>query len=321
VKLTKKGRRRLKTLAGIGLVLTGLKVYSDAKLRRFERENPPIGRFVTVDGVRLHYIIRGSGSPVVFLHGANGLIQDFTLSILDRAAKDYQVIAFDRPGHGYSERPAKDGGSPVVQARLIHDALKKLGIEKPAIVGHSWSGSLVLAYALEYPNDLSGVVTLGGYVIPHDIKLAWVTRFTDVPVIGGLFTNTLLVPFGPAFVRMYSPPAFSPGRVPKDYIKTFTPFVLRPSQFKSNMEDLGTINPALKALYPRYGEIRVPLVIVHGDADKIVNVSHARELHEAIPHSKLIIVPKEGHEIHYSHPDVVMDAIEEVFSRSATEGN
>ena len=70
------------------------------------RDNPPQGRFIDIDGVRLHYVERGSGRPLVLLHGNGSMIQDFESSgLIDLAAKDYRVIVFDRPGFGHSLRP------------------------------------------------------------------------------------------------------------------------------------------------------------------------------------------------------------------------
>jgi pimeloyl-ACP methyl ester carboxylesterase len=71
-----------------------------------ERRNPPQGRFLEIDGVRLHYMERGKGEPLVLLHGNGSMIQDFESSgLLERAAKKYRVIVFDRPGYGHSRRP------------------------------------------------------------------------------------------------------------------------------------------------------------------------------------------------------------------------
>src|ERR1700728_2403991 len=67
--------------------------------KKAERDNPPAGRFLKVNGVRLHYIERGSGDPVVLLHGNGSMIQDFECSgLVDLVAKNHRVIVFDRPG-------------------------------------------------------------------------------------------------------------------------------------------------------------------------------------------------------------------------------
>lgn len=74
--------------------------------RKAEEKNPPTGRFIDIDGVRLHYVERGAGDPIVLLHGNGSMVQDFECSgLIDLAAREYRVIAFDRPGFGHSERP------------------------------------------------------------------------------------------------------------------------------------------------------------------------------------------------------------------------
>src|ERR671939_357516 len=79
--------------------LGGAALYSSTKARDAERQHPPIGRFIDVDGIRLHYIEEGKGDPVVLIHGNGTMIQDFTVSgLVDRLSERYRVIVFDRPG-------------------------------------------------------------------------------------------------------------------------------------------------------------------------------------------------------------------------------
>src|SRR3954468_21903284 len=87
--------------------------------QKAERQNPPLGRFITVDGARLHYVDRGTGTPVVLLHGNGSMIEDFQSSgLIDLAAKNYRVIAIDRPGFGHSNRPRITVWTPQAQADL-----------------------------------------------------------------------------------------------------------------------------------------------------------------------------------------------------------
>src|SRR5712671_2817259 len=75
-----------------------------------ERRNPPIGTFIECDGVRLHYLDRGDPTApcVVLFHGNGSMIQDFTISgLVDLLARRNRVLCFDRPGFGYSQRPAR----------------------------------------------------------------------------------------------------------------------------------------------------------------------------------------------------------------------
>ncbi|MHB2206575.1 alpha/beta fold hydrolase [Methylobacterium sp. CM6257] len=100
-----------------------------ARARAAEVAAPPIGRFVEVDGVRLHYVECGRGEPLVLLHGNGMMIQDFLSSgFLALAAKHYRVIMSDRPGYGYSYRPRTTIWTPVAQADLLHAALARIGV-------------------------------------------------------------------------------------------------------------------------------------------------------------------------------------------------
>jgi len=79
--------------------------------RKAERRNPPMGRFITIDGVRLHYIERGTGTPLVLLHGNGSMVEDFQSSgLIDLAAKKYRVIAIDRPDLATATGPAAPSG-------------------------------------------------------------------------------------------------------------------------------------------------------------------------------------------------------------------
>jgi hypothetical protein len=122
--------------------------------RNAERDNPPAGRFQEVNRVRLHYVERGSGKPLVLLHGNGSMIQVFESSgcgLIDLAAKTYRVIVFDRPGFGQSDRRRNVVWTPAAQAELINSALHRLGVSDALVLGHSWGASVAVALALKYP--------------------------------------------------------------------------------------------------------------------------------------------------------------------------
>src|SRR6266481_3294033 len=103
--------------------VAALWLYGVIENKRMQARFPPIGQFVEVEGIRLHYLEAGQGPPVVLIHGASGNLLDFKLSIFDALAEKHRVIAIDRPGLGYSERPDGPWCGPDCQARLIHDAV------------------------------------------------------------------------------------------------------------------------------------------------------------------------------------------------------
>ena len=116
--------------------------------KKAQRENPPQGQFVEIDGVRVHYVERGTGPPLVLLHGNGSMIQDFESSgLIDLAAKDFRVFVFDRPGFGHSDRPRNVVWTPDAQAELIKRALDRLGVSNAIVLGHSWGASVAVVLA------------------------------------------------------------------------------------------------------------------------------------------------------------------------------
>jgi pimeloyl-ACP methyl ester carboxylesterase len=275
-------------------------------------------KFVTVDGTRLHYLVQGNSRPVVFIHGNPGSAQDWLAEFMPLASR-HKVIAFDRPGHGRSQRP-KHEATVEVQAQLLHDALAQIGVERPILVGHSWGAALALAYAIEYPSEVAGVVVVAPAAFEtHDGS--FLTGLPTVPVIGDAANYVLTPLIGPSVVRGELKKAFSPDPVPKNYLKTVLSEWTKPSKARAYALDEDVYNPSVKKFSPRYAEIVVPVSIVTGDSDLIVSEKdNAGRLHELLPKSRLIILPKTGHQIPFTHPQSVIDEIERVQRLSRARG-
>jgi pimeloyl-ACP methyl ester carboxylesterase len=127
--------------------LAAMALYNVFRTRRVEGAHPPSGRFVNVNGVRLHYLDRGTGPPVVLEHGNMVTAEDFDLSgVLTSAARRHRVIAIDRPGFGYSDRPHVAMWTPAAQAHLLRQALAALDIDRPIVLGHSFGAAVALGW-------------------------------------------------------------------------------------------------------------------------------------------------------------------------------
>jgi len=303
-------------LAGIGLAASFL--YVQAKTRRAEADNPPRGRFIEVDGVRLHYIERGSGPTLVLLHGNGVLANDFENSgLLDKAAEHYRVIAFDRPGFGYSERPRSRVWTPQAQARLLHHALQDIGVDSAIVLGHSWGTLVALSMALEVPGFVRGLVLLSGYYYPSwraDVPLV---SWPAVPLLGDLMRYTV----SPLATRMLWRPltktVFSPQPVDARFHRTPAWMLLRPKQLRASAADSALMIPAARALAGRYAELKMPVAVIAGTQDKVVDFGHnAERLGERLPHGELHLQPGVGHMTHYAHPDKVLAAVESIAAQA-----
>jgi len=280
---------------------------------------------VDVDGGRLHVVElgRADAPPLVLLHGASANLGDMRLALGDRLAANYRVILIDRPGHGWSDRPngAADA-SPARQAVLVHQALNKMGVMRPVLVAHSWSGAVATAYALDYPGDTGGLVLLAPvtYPWPKNVALsgsvvaallAESARAMATPFIGTLMAHTIALPIGTLLIGFSVESAFAPQAPPPDYLaKTGGPLILRPSALVANAQDLKAIEEFVESQSPRYGSIKTPTVILTGDADAVLAPEiHAKAMAAAIPHAKLIVLPGIGHMLHHAAPERVAAAI------------
>jgi pimeloyl-ACP methyl ester carboxylesterase len=300
-------------LAGLGLAASYL--FVRARSRQAEAENPPRGRFVTVDGVRLHYIERGQGPTLVLIHGNGVLAQDFEASgLLDRAAEHYRVIVFDRPGFGYSQRPRSRVWTPQAQARLLHRALQEIGVDAAIVVGHSLGALIALSMGLDVPGFVRGLVLLSGYYYPSLRPDVALFAPPALPLIGDLMRYTVSPLTSRMLWRPLTKQMFAPRPVPESFRQLPVWMMLRPRQVRASAAD-STL------MVKRYAELTVPVAIVAGTQDRVVDPGHnAERLHERLQNlaggSELKLQPGVGHMTHYAHPEQVMEAIEDIAGRA-----
>ncbi len=278
----------------------------------YQRQN------VVVDGTRLNYVSAGSGRPVVLIHGNPGSYEDYTLAVVGKLSQSYYVVAFDRPGHGYSERQDSVATTVEVQARIIRDALQKLALEKPVLVGHSWGGSLVLAAAVAYGKDLAGIVLLAPAAYPS-ASIEWWSLLPHIPLIGNLVVNRLTPFLGRAMVRKSVKQAYDPQDVQEDYVERSLDLWMKPDHIRACAYDERTLGASLTRLSKHYRDIEMPVVIVTGSADRLLDPEeHAFPLHKTIKNSKLVVLPETGHQLPQTRPEAVISAIDAVWAAAQT---
>ncbi len=261
---------------------------------------------MTVHGVRLHYVDRGTGAPVLLLHGNPGFVQDF-VPLADSLARTHRVIAFDRPGHGYSARTSAAGTTPYDQVQLIHDALARLGVSRTIVVGHSWGGGLALLYALEHPRDVDRLVLIGTRAFPSTGGADAVYALNRTPIIGALFRHTALLPVGRILVKRRLASAYAPDTVRRDHLEAARALWLRPSQVAATVWDTRNLDRELREAGTRYAGMRVPVIVICGARDALLPES--QRLATAIPGAQLVVVPNTGHEAQVTRTAIVLDAI------------
>ena len=303
-------KTRFFAAAGVAGALAVTAAVVSRSTAKTERENPPKGKFVDVDGFKLHYLERGEGPAVVLLHGNAVSAEDWESSgVLGALAAGHRVIAFDRPGFGYSARPRRHSWTAKNQAELIGAALVQLEISKPIVVGHSWGTLVALELALSHPEMVDRLVLLSGYYfasvridallqLPLTIPLLGdILRYTTAPVAGVLMTNMI--------VRKM----FAPSAVSDRFWRLPWAMSLRPSQLRASAEDAVAMVPAAARLQERYGELSLPVDIVAGRGDKIADPNAQSARFAKLLNCNLGVIDGSGHMVHYFASNSVVSTI------------
>lgn len=295
-----------------GAAALGAAAFNAVRARRAEESNPPLGSFIEVDGVRLHYLERGSGPTVVLLHGNGTMIQDWLASgVVDALASTHRVVAFDRPGFGHSERPRSRIWTPAAQARLIAAALEGLGCGAATIVGHSFGTMVAAEIGLNHPEAAASLVLIGGYYYPSARADAALAAPQAIPGIGDAICHTVSPLLGAALKRGMEAQIFAPAPVSAGWESDF-PFemTLRPSQLRAAAAEAALIVPAAASLAPRLAGLALPVTLVAGAGDKVVSTEgQSGRLADVLDRSELVTIEGAGHMVHHTACDEVVRAI------------
>lgn len=267
----------------------------------------------TIQGFDLAHASVGEGRPVVFIHGAVTTLDDGLIALRPTLGSRVRLIAFDRPGHGESDR-GPGTGSAWRQAELIHVALAQLGVERPVLVGHSFGGAVALAYALKYPQALSGVVAVAPIAFPEPRLEQMIFGLRGLPVAGP-WVAQMAQPIDGVLLPLMWEGMFLPQAMPLAFRENF-PFALAGGreQLQADGDDAALMMASLTRNALHYWTCKVPVRVLQGDRDIVVNPAlHGRLLGAVLPRGTFTSLPGLGHMAHHFAPEAVADAIEALF--------
>lgn len=277
---------------------------------------PPTGQFLTVNGLRVHVLIAGAGPDLILIHGASGNARDVTRALAARLTAQYRVIAFDRPGLGWSDALTDD--SLAAQALHLSAAATQLGVTDPLVVGQSYGGSVGLAWVLHAPLKPRALVLISSPSLPWPGPLDIWYRMTSTRI-----GAAILIPLATAFVTESYIDAsiagiFHPATVPPGYADAIdAPMTLRRSALRANIGQVNALRAQIVAMEPHYAQPALPIELIHGTADTIVPLHiHSAPFAAAHRNANLTVIEGAGHMPHYSHPDLVIAAIARAALRS-----
>lgn len=285
---------------------------------------PPEGRLITVEGRRVHVLMQGppDAPPLILLHGASGNLRDFTFDLIPRLSPRFRVVAFDRPGLGLSDPLDPDGATPPEQAAFLSRAAADLGVGRAVLVGHSFGAAVALAWALDHPRGVGAVVCLGGAMEPwpgglgplYPLAATGLGGATLAPLMSTLARAGLAEPAARAI--------FAPQPLPEGYIAHMRlDLTLRPEVVRANLRQVHRLKPALVAMAPHYGSLRLPIELVHGTRDRVVPLEvHARPFAARVPSAHLHEIAGAGHMVHHAAPQATLRAITRAARRAGLAG-
>lgn len=242
--------------------------------RRVNKGFPPEGQFIDIGGDRVHYTDRGTGPAIVFVHGLCGNLRNFAYLDMDRLARSHRVIVIDRPGAGRSVRAADSPANIYAQAHTVAQCIEQLGLDKPVLVGHSLGGAISLAVGLNHPHVIRRLALIAPLTHAESTPPgAFRGLVLTSPLVRRLVSWTLAIPLSIINSRKAIAAVFAPEAMPKDFpFKGGGLLGLRPHVFYAASSDLVAAPEDLPDMERRYASMTVPVDVLYGRGDRILNV-------------------------------------------------
>lgn len=276
---------------------------------------PTEGRFAEVGGTDLYYTRTGSAPPtLLLLHGFGSSTLSWR-KVAEPLSAEAEVIAFDRPGFGFTERPAVIDGAvtdarnpytPPAQLELTRGLLDALSVPRAVLVGHAAGGAVAAQFALAYPERVAGLILVDP-----------VLRSSGPSgLLRGLFNTPQAARAGPLIMRQFAEePGLEllrqsyadPSRLTDADIAGFR----RPLRADNWDTALWEVTKAGRPtdLFPRLAELGVPTLVVSGAADSVVPPEEHKRAAESIPGAAIRVLAGCGHAPHEECPQKFWGAV------------
>lgn len=237
-------------------------------------------RWITVDGYKVHYFVTGpeNGPVAVLIHGLGGRAEDWRNLIPYLAYNGYRVYAPDLPGYGKSEQPANFSYSVSDEANIVVAFMDALNLRQVDLAGHSMGGWIVQLVAYRHPDRIRRLMIFDSVGLA--VRPRWDTR---------LFTPTTSVQLDELEALLMPNPPIPPAFIARDILRIShkNAWVIQRA-----MASMLTGRDVTDAMLP---QLKMPVLLVWGDKDRITPLSLGEKMHQLIPQSQLDVVPGCGH--------------------------
>jgi len=256
---------------------------------------------ISTGGQTLYYEDTGGNGPVVVF--SHGLLMDRTMFVPQVAAlsKKYRVISWDERGHGLTG----DASAPFSyydSAADLVGLLQQLSIPRAVFAGMSQGGYLSLRAALRYPQVVAGLILIDTQALPENpVTLPHYTQ-----LINGWVSNGLDDPTATTLEHIILGAGYADAPLWKAKWKKVTP---------SNLLHIFNTLVTRDDLTESLSQIKVPALVIHGDADNAIPLAHAEDMVRRLPQATLKVIPGGGHASNLTHAAVVTPLIESFLER------
>jgi pimeloyl-ACP methyl ester carboxylesterase len=255
---------------------------------------------------------QGQGNPVVLIHGLGTGLGDMRASgLVSRLGHQFRVIAVDRPGYGHSHRPRDRVWGVHEQARAIREALAGMGVQRPVVLGHSFGTMVALAWALDAPETVAGLVLVSGYLYPTARADLLTLSPPVIPVVGDILRYAVL----PWINRMAVPAMykrmFSPEPVPsRFYEEVPISMVVRPETIRAIGEEAALMIPGADMLSRQYDRLTTPMTVIAGRADAVTDPRyHSERFADEVSGVTCRMLEGVGHMAHFQAIEEIAQAV------------
>jgi pimeloyl-ACP methyl ester carboxylesterase len=263
-----------------------------------------------IHGHALCYRTGGEGPALLLVHGIAGRAENWD-PILPALARTHTVIAPDLPGHGISGKPPGDYSIGAL-ASAMRDLLVYLGHEHATVIGHSLGGGVAMQYAYMFPERCERLVLISSGGLGPDVSL--ILRAAALPGADLFLSVTAGAagkvggPVGKALGAVGLRPNADVAEVARGFA-SLADAETRMAFLSTLRSVIGTNGQRVDASNRLYLAAEMPTLIVWGENDPIIPASHGERAHEAMPGSRLLVLPGAGHMPHFDDPMGVSGAL------------
>lgn len=266
-------------------------------------------KIFTYDGINISYIDRGSGTPMLLIHGFGASSYSWR-HIINRFADEYHVFAFDLKGFGFSDKPDDSSYSVKDQSSIIKRFIEENCLKDVILVGHSFGGAVSLLTCLdlgESENTIKSLILLDSASYEQDFP--YFIQILSIPVLNRL--SLTLIPAKINARVLLKKAFFDDSKVTEEMVNSYAYYIGLVGSHNALITTSQQIIPEdIASIMQQYKEIKVPALVIWGERDEIIPLSIGQRLARDIPIAKLETISDCGHIPHEECPETTIKLFE-----------